>query len=566
MIEDLQSEDYIKYPQDIVSGRITACRYVIKACQRFLSWFDREDMEFHPEKVNKVINFVQKMKHFQAPFAGKPFILEPWQKFLVAGMFGFYWKNTDNRVIKHVILCVSRKCGKSYFAAAIGLYKLIADQEGACEVDCCAMTRQQAKIIYEMACGIVKKMDPKKKYLRPTINRIKYPNSGGYFQVLASESATLDGYGSDMFIMDECHAQKDTKLYDVLASSQAARHNPLSFICTTRGFNLTGPYAMNFEPAAIDMLEGIKQNDSLFALIYTLDDEDDYHDENCWIKCCPNLGVTVQKDYYKDRIIQAENDNSLMTDLLTKSFNKWCQSSESWLPDKLVYNAMQKVDLNKLKTEPCYGGVDLSSVSDLTSVSLMFPPNEYREYYPDKYIFYSVPYVPGEAIDESVNRDFYKRCIDSGHLRDTRSKSVDYDFILKDLLNIAQNVTLLNTASDMWNARQFLKNAQDEGLSMDPFSQSLQSFNIPTKYFEILLREGKVIIDANVVTRWCFSNAVLRFDHNDNCKPVKADDDKTKKIDVVISMLESLGIYLTLTDAYLGPANQELERNKQNQK
>jgi phage terminase large subunit-like protein len=111
--------------------------------------------------------------------------------------------------------------------------------------------------------------------------------------VLASESATLDGYGSDMFIMDECHAQKDTKLYDVLASSQAARHNPLSFICTTRGFNLTGPYAMNFEPAAIDMLEGIKQNDSLFALIYTLDDEDDYHDENVWLKCCPNLGVTV---------------------------------------------------------------------------------------------------------------------------------------------------------------------------------------------------------------------------------------------------------------------------------
>jgi phage terminase large subunit-like protein len=126
-----------------------------------------------------------------------------------------------------------------------------------------------------------------------------------------------------------------------------------------------------------------------------------------------------------------------MTDLLTKSFNKWCQSSESWLPDKLVYGNMESVDLNKLKTEPCYGGVDLSSVSDLTSVSLMFPPNEYRDYHPDKYIFYSVPYVPGEALDESVNRDFYKRCIDCGHLRDTKSKSVDYDFILKDLLNIA---------------------------------------------------------------------------------------------------------------------------------
>jgi phage terminase large subunit-like protein len=178
------------------------------------------------------------------------------------------------------------------------------------------------------------------------------------------------------------------------------------------------------------------ENDSLFALIFTLDEGDDFKDENVWIKSNPNLDVTVTKRYLKDRIDQCKSNPNLEVDVKTKNFNMYVQSAESWLPDHLVYDSMESVNLNDYKGEQCWTGIDLSAVSDLTAIGLMFPPNEFRKINPDKYVFKVIPYVPGLAIQESSNRDFYQRCINAGHLRDTKSKAVDYDEILKDLLQI----------------------------------------------------------------------------------------------------------------------------------
>lgn len=205
---------------------------------------------------------------------------------------------------------------------------------------------------------------------------------------------------------------------------------------TSANYNLYGPHVTQWRKAGIDTLEGIVDNDSLFSLIYTLDEGDDYTDEKVWVKSNPNLDITVTSKYLKDRILQCKSNPALEVDVKTKNFNMYVQSAESWLPDNLIYDAMEQVNLNDYKGEQCYLGVDLSSVGDLTSISLMFPPNEFRKINPDKFVFKAIPYVPGEAILDCANRDFYKRCIDAGHLRETKSKAVDYRFILKDLLNI----------------------------------------------------------------------------------------------------------------------------------
>lgn len=559
------TKPYIKYPYDVVTGQIVACQYVKLACKRFLSWFNREDIEFSYKNVEKAINFIEKLKHFKGQFSGKKFYLEPWQQFFIAGIFGFFYTNTDERVTRHVILDCARKQGKSAIASAIGLYIMICESEGQVEVLNVANTREQARILFDMAVNMAKKIDPKHKHLKPTINKLKYLKNDSYFKVLASDSATLDGYGAQLFIEDEMHSAPNTKLYDVLSSSQASAKNPLSLICTTAGFNLNYPYYTDFRSSLISVLEGTQENDSLFGVIYTLDDGDDYTDENLWIKCSPNLGVTLQKNYIRDRIKQAQNSNALMTDLLTKTFNLWVGNSDIWIKDEIVFKSMEKVDINKMKGQACWAGVDLSSVSDLTSISILWPPDEFRDYYPDKYVFYSIPYIPGQAIDESSNRDFYKRCIEAGHLRDTKTKTVDYDFVLKDIIELSKNLIINKIAEDQWNATYFHRHATDEGLDMETFSQSLSSFNRPTKFLEKLLIENQVVIDANVVTRWCFQNCQLKTDHCENQKPVKADDDKNRKIDVVISMIEALGIWLNETNQWFGPTDQEIE-NKQNQK
>lgn len=227
----------------------------------------------------------------------------------------------------------------------------------------------------------------------------------------------------------------------------------MSFILTSANYNLYGPHVTQWRKAGIDTLEGIVDNDSLFSLIYTLDEGDDYTDEKVWVKSNPNLDITVTSKYLKDRILQCKSNPALEVDVKTKNFNMYVQSAESWLPDNLIYDAMEQVNLNDYKGEQCYLGVDLSSVGDLTSISLMFPPNEFREKNPDKFVFKAIPYVPGEAILDCANRDFYKRCIDAGHLRETKSKAVDYRFILKDLLNITQNVMVIKASYDKWNSR-----------------------------------------------------------------------------------------------------------------
>ncbi len=534
-------QKYKQYAEDIVNEKMVSCRYIKLAAQRYLSWFDREDIQFRPDKADHVVNFIEKLKHFQQPFAGKPFILEQWQKWFLYGIYGWYYTDTDNRVIKHIILDCGRKTGKSMLAAAMSLYAMIEGGSGI-ECDIVANTRAQAKILFDMCAAISKRMDPKRKHLRQTINRIKFDRKESFIQVLASEAASLDGYGSYFYVEDEFHAATDTKLFDVLASSQGARHNPLSFICTTAGYNLTGPYYTEIRKGLIDMLEGVIENDSLFGLIYTLDEGDDYHDPAVWKKANPNLGVTVGESYIRDRIENIKTNPLSEIDVITKTMNQWVQSKETWITDETVMKSFEKLDLNKLKGELAFGGIDLASVSDETAVNIMFPPNPYREYYPDKYIFYSRAYLPEDALINSPNADFYKKAKMAGHLYTTPGNVTDYDFILRDLIDFNNDYVLEKVAYDAYNSSQFVINAQDSGVMMEPFAQGLGSFNRATKEFERLILSGKVVIDGNVVTRWNFANVVIKEDNNFNTKPIKSN--KQQKIDIVIAMLQSLGIYL----------------------
>ena len=168
---------YKKYAEGVVSGNTVACRYIKLACSRYLSWFDRDDIEFRTDKADYVVNFLQHLEHFQGKFAGRKLILEEWQKFFIYGIYGWYYKGTDDRVVKHVILDCGRKQGKSMIGAGMALYHLIGEKESGAECDIVANSRQQAKILFDMCDAISKRMDQKRKYLKQTINRVKFPKT-----------------------------------------------------------------------------------------------------------------------------------------------------------------------------------------------------------------------------------------------------------------------------------------------------------------------------------------------------------------------------------------------------
>lgn len=544
-LENNYTQDkYLKYAQDVISGKQVAGKIIRLACQRYLDFMNDARYEFRPDKCERVLSFVSKLKHYQGKCAGKPFVLEEWQKWIIYSIFGFYYKDSNERLVKKALITVGRKNGKSMQIAAIALYMLIADGEPAAQVLNIANNTKQAHLLFEMQQKLVKCLDPKHKYTKTLRDSIQVPKTSSYSQVLSSDSSGHDGSSPSTYILDEVHEMKDSKLWDVMISGTGFRVSPLGICISTSGFLLNG-FLHTYRDVCIDILEHRKEDDEQFAAIYELDEEDDWKDEHNWVKANPNLGVTVTKKYLEGQIRSAINDSALETSVKTKNFNMWVSSKEIWISDDKIRKVMSPVNLEDYKDEECFMGVDLSAVSDLTSTTVMFPPNPDREINPDKFVFKTIIYLPESELTENVNSYLYMIWKRENYLKVTSGNVVDYDYILKDQININDTNYIVNVAYDKWNATQWAINATSEGLPLSPYSQALGNFNGPTKTLERLIRTGQVIIDNNPIVRWAFSNVSLKIDHHENAKPTKANDEKSKKIDPVISMIQSLGGYLS---------------------
>lgn len=528
---------YTDYANKVLNGEIIACEYIKLAAKRYLDWLARDDLEFRIDKVEKVISFCSRLKHFTGRFNGQPFILEQWQKFIIYNVYGFYYKRTDERVTKNVYIEVARKNGKTFFASALCLYALIADGENNSEVELIANSKKQAQICFDMCSNIVQKLDAKHKYFKPYRDKIKFEKTKSFLQVLSSDSGNNDGWNSYFYCADEVHAYPDSKMFDVMKSSQGMRDNPIALAITTAGFNLFS-FCYGMRTTNVEVLYNTKQDDSQFTAIYTLDDGDDWRDESVWVKANPNLGVTVKPQYLREQVQQAKNNSGLEISIRTKNFNQWLSTSDIWISNDILLKSSRKVDVNKYKDCVGYVGVDLAAVSDLTAVSLMIPTN-------DKFIFKTWYYLPQTALFDNSNSEQYRKWQRMGLITITDGNVTDYQAITNDIMKLGEVVPLQKIAYDTWNSTSWAIQMTELGQPLSPFSQSLGNFNRGTKEIERLIKSDKVIIDDNEVTRFCFGNVVLKYDWNDNVKPTKAENQQ--KIDGVIAMIEALGIYLTET-------------------
>lgn len=542
--EYIKSRGYNRYADDVLSGKITACENIINACKRYKSWFDRDDIYFDYDDVDRKIRFVERLRHWEGDAAGRQFILLPWQLWCFAGIFGFKYKNTDTRVIEKVLIFIARKNGKSSLCAALALATAICDNEGAPQIGIFANAGNQANILFNMCSKYAKSIDPNNRIFQRYRSEIRIPHNDGKIFVKGSDLESADGFNYHVFIQDEVHFQKNNALYDVLRSSQQARKQPLAIQITTAGTLTIGYPLYENRKYCIDILTGLVTDDSMFCALYELDKDDDWKDESVWIKANPSLGETVRLDKLRIEVNSAINNPALEFGVRTKNFNQFLQSDNIWIQDKFVIPSMTEVEMDKLKGEKCYCGVDLASTSDLTAWSILFPPNKYRDYYPDKFIFKSWVYIPQDAMDNSVNHEIYERWVRSKQAFVTPGNVTDYDYILTDQIDTVNYFYCMGIYLDPYNANQYQIAAEAAGLPMEQFSQGLLNFNGPTKTFEMLIKSGQVIIDKNPVIKWCLSNVELKEDHNNNVKPMKAGNVQSKKIDPVISMIEALGGYL----------------------
>ena len=527
---------YYRYVEDVISGKVVACELIRLACERFLSFLEDDRYEFREDVVDDKIKFYSFLTHFKGKHSKKPFLLEPWQQWIIASVYGFFNVEDGTRLTQTAYVEIARKNGKTALAAGMGLDGLINDGEDGAEVYFAANSRDQVKIsAWPLCSNFAKGLDPKEKMLTVYRDTVNFDATKSFLKVLASDSTKLDGPDPHMFILDEYHAAKNNSVKAVLESGQGNRENPLAIIITTAGFDKLGP-CYELRDTAVDILKALKEDDSFFCAVFTLDKDDDWKDEKNWIKSNPNLGVTVRPQYLRKEIRKAINTPSDEVNVKTKNLNIWCDSSEVWIPDNYIIDASKNLKLQDFKDEEVFAGIDLSATSDLTCVNYMIPRG-------NKFHFITNYYLPKAALTEKRFKELYGEWHRRGLLTLTPGNVTDYDYILNDLMDASKIVYLSSVAYDPWNATQFVISATEKGLNMAPFAQNLGNFNRPTKEMERLILSGNAVIDNNVITRHCFRNVVMARDTNGNIKPSKKFEEK--KIDGVIAMLESLGSYLS---------------------
>lgn len=526
------------YAEQVRSGEILVCEYVRLAVERYYADLDRAlDMGryFDKKAAMRAIHFIEKLKHTKGEWAGQRFRLEPWQQFVLWNIFG--WKNADGtRRFRYAYIEIARKNGKTALSAGIGLYMLFADGESRPEVYSAATVKDQAKICFSDAVEIVKATDLK-NYLTPYRNSIVYELKGGTMKPLSSDYGTHDGLNPSCGIIDEFHAHKDSGMFDVIKSAFGARRQPLMFIITTAGFDKSGVcYA--YRENVIKVLRGVNEDDSLFGIIYTLDDKSEWDDPTMWIKANPNLGVSLSADYLADQVKDAKNRPEAVRNVMTKNVDLWVDAERTWILDDVWQKCIGTTDPADLKGCACWGGLDLSNVSDITAYVLLFHENDRFQLLPHFWI-------PEEKMLEKIRKENinYDKWVAEGYVTVTPGNVIDYDFVKADILRIVADYDLRTSAYDRWNSSQTIIDLQNEGMECNPFGQGYGSMSAPTKEFEKLVLTGKIEHFGNPVLRWMIASTLVKTDPAGNIKPDK--EKSTQKIDGMVAAIMALGEWMT---------------------
>lgn len=546
-----------QYIDDVLSGKQVACRWVRLAVERHVQDLERQNTDAFPyyfdERYAKhAIGFAQQLRHTKGEWANPRrhdtrIQLEPWQQFIDWVLFG--WRRADGtRRFTRAYIEVARKNGKSTIAAATANYCLLADQpyeEGA-EVYAVATKRDQAKITWLEARRQIEQHPVLKTRVKLWRDSISLPSGAGFFRALGKDSKTEDGANAHFVLVDEYHAHPTDEMVAVMVDSTMARTQPLTYIITTAGFDLSGPCKTEHDRVQALLEQAVtRSKDSIvdettFAIIFSLDDGDDWADESVWIKANPNLGVSVRWDRLREQVARAMQSPHLQNDVLTKHFNVWTQAETRWILDDVWMDNADDVDLDALRGRRCFVGVDLSASQDITAVAYVFPPVEDETRYQVWLRFF----IPGDNIIARERRDKvpYTDWVARGLVEPTEGDVIDYDVIEQRILQDAERFEIAEIAYDPWKAQEIVNHLSEAGFVMVPIYQRYSGMAGPSDTFERKALARELAHGGNPVLRWMMSCTEVKSDRQGNIMPMKPRREATgKRIDGVVATIMALG-------------------------
>lgn len=536
----------LTYYNLIVSGKIEVSAKVKKQYEMIVHDLNNPGKyHFDIEKATRPINFIEKFcKHSKGQWAGKPVVLDLWQKAIIQSIFGFV-DDKGFRKYREVFIVVARKNGKSTLLSAIGLYMLFADHEGGAQICCVASKKDQAKIVFEEAKNMVSQSKILQKHIRKRKSDLYVDLTFSTFEPLASDSNTLDGLNMHCGILDEVHAWKDRNIYDVSKQSMGARQQPLLVSISTAGFIRENIYDSLYELSE-NILNGIKKDERFLCFIYELDSRSEWTQKKKWIKANPGLGTIKGIDYLVEQVKRAKNDKNYLPTLLTKDFNIRETGVGSWLNFETVEN---KSTFELKELNGCYGigGVDLSSVGDLTCATCLIK-KEKKLYVTQMY------FIPEERATQHEQEDKvpYKVWKENGYIRFCSGNMVNFSDVTSwfNELRDKYNIYTIWVGYDQWGANQWADEMKQNGYTLEPVIQGARTMSTPMKILASDLADKKINYNNNPILKWCLTNTQIEIDKNDNIRPVKGKNSK-QRIDGAVSLIDSYVVYQRHYEDYL---------------
>ena len=495
---------------------------------------------FDKEAASKAIGFIETFcTHTKGELAGKPLLLEDWQKKIIGDLFG--WKQENGlRKYRTAFIEIPRKNGKSTLCAAIGLYMLFADDERGSEVYSAAGDRAQAGIVFEIAKRMIITNPELTKRSKVFRNSITNESKGNFYQAISSDSKTKHGFNANCIIFDELHTQPNRDLWDTLLTSTGSRRQPLCIAITTAGYDRQSICYEVYDYAK-KIKDEIIEDSSFYSSIYEADLDDDITDEEVWKKANPNYGISLRKEYMKRESQRAVDVPSYQNTFKRLMLNMWTDSQTAWIGAKEWELCQGDIDLKELKNKECWAGLDLASTRDISALVLLFKEDE-------KFIIVPYFFIPEDNAKKRSERDKvdYITWHNQNHLTFTNGDVADYNFIKEKIMELGNEFRIQSICYDRWNASQLVIDLTNEGVPMEPFGQGFQSMAAPSKQLESLILSKQILHNGNPVLKWMISNTVMEEDAAGNIKASKKKS--SEKIDGVVSLIMSLGSYMTEGD------------------
>jgi phage terminase large subunit-like protein len=539
------------YVDRVILGEIPSCRWVKLACERH-----RRDIKasktkefpyvFDPEKANRVCKFLELLPHVKGKWANpdpktrrmQTMALQPWQAFVICSIFGWIKKSNGKRRFQKARIYVPRKNGKSFFGAGLGLYMLAKDDEPGAEVYSGATSEKQAWEVFSPARQMAVKHPKLAPGLKITVNAQSLVRESDNSKFLPVIGKPGDGASPHLAIIDEYHEHKTSDLLDTMETGMGAREQPLSLVISTAGSNIAGPCREDWK-ACEALLEGTLgfTDETMFAIIWTIDQDDEWDTEDALIKANPNWGISVNPEVILPAMEVARRDPRKQSAFQTKHLNKWVSAKNAYFnADEWHRLANEKATPEDYIEYPCIIGADFASKHDLVAMMQLFILPEKR------YALFGKYYLP-EATIELPENQHYKTWKRAGWLTETPGDVWDAETFLDDAEELVKKYKVDEVACDPNRAWGIFAEMQKRNIPVIEYRNVMLTMSEPMKELDALIRSKRIIHNGDPILSWAISNVTAKEDKKENVYPNK--EDNRSKIDPVVSTIFALGRAMT---------------------